>query len=265
MADLAGFNKLFTELQNEVVVLAKDKNDFTQEIINLDAKVVYLKKTVGKLQDEIDEKKAKNQTTVDELQREVLLLKSSREENEKYIQDLHTKAKLAESTLHTMQKSTEEECTRLNDVIDDKKAVIAGYVEEIELHKGNLATIKEEVRASEKVAEVLDQQVSTRTAEVSAEINALEKDVVTIQEQKRGVVSQLDNKQDDLEELERKLEFKQTEFDELTKKHQEFLEYEKRANIALEARETAILSKEKELGMEIARANRRGAILDKIK
>jgi chromosome segregation ATPase len=263
VADLQELSKLFTELQSEVGTLIKRKTDFTRENIKLEARVHYLNGRITSLEDEITTIKAKKQTAIDGLEKEISMLKKACVAAQREKQRIYTAIEVAKSTASAAQKARVAEDERLEAAISDKTHALQGIREEVEIEKGNLVVVQGDIVTANRILTALAEKVEAKKTATASKIATLDASIVAAKEKHRNVVSKLEDTQDELEEIDQKLTQKRIEAEAHDKKRQEFQEYEKRATTALEARESAILEREKELDRQVTLAGRRHGILDK--
>lgn len=261
MADQQEFNRLFTELKVEVADLLSKRMHLPEEIATLEARKKFLNESVDDITVTLTQEKQKRQDSLKELEGGIASAGAVLSATNRSLEGLYSKLRLAESDIETMQKSTDEEVLRLDDVIVSKKAAITGFLEEIVRSKAELTTIQEEIADSKEVARVLDKEVSTRAEEVAKEIEGIELDLRGHQEKEKKTVESLNeaivrNNElvKEVDEAEERLKGINEECGMLSRQREIDIK-------SLDAREASITAREEELETKIARASRPGGIL----
>lgn len=258
------FSDLYTELQKEVVVLDRKKIGLITKLTTLEAKEAFLRGSVTNLDKRSKEALKKHTEAEEKRQEELGALDDTIDDVKKYVKDLESSKKVAEAELISLQNTHDKKIVQFDKTCKAKQNEAMALDDRISAKKMELREVENRIYASSEKLETINNTVEAKklsTQEFMDDIAARESEV---NKQYQLTIGKFDDKQDELEELEKKIDGRKKVIIESEKKQQDFLDYEKRATTALESRESALLEGEKELERNTILARRRHGVLDKV-
>jgi chromosome segregation ATPase len=263
-ADLRKFSELFTELENQVVSLSKREAELQQSARTLEAREGFLNGSITELQaklqqarEQIAEAEAEKQRMLDTLQAEYDRLKVE-------VTALDSKRQRMQSTLDTMQQAADQAAGEHQTVLQAKRDEIQAADAELASRQTDIAEADKLIANKQAAISHIEAAEADKQAELDSFTAECEKQATDERIKLQAIRKDIIMAQDEYADIYDKLQGKQAEYDASDKKHAEYLEYEQRANKALEAREQSLLQKEAELDQKLLRVNRRGAVLDNL-
>lgn len=267
MADLQKFKDFLAQaeaLDKDIVELESKRTNLEGDVVTLTAKQQYLQGSVEGLKETIIDLTTTKNSAVAQSEAEVILLETRKATLQNDIGQLERSMKSAEA-------SYAAELTRSNRSEADQRKIIADLqatIQDIESQKHIIQSQVDE--SSVQLAQIAKQVADSmaRLAECVAKEQEANDLLVTQQTTAQNVISVVTEEtrqaKKALEEAVNTLDEVRIATAEAEKKHDGYKDYERRANKVLEAREQAILAREKELTVEVTQTRRRNSILGQV-
>ena len=263
MPALLKFSALFTELEDEVVALDKRRTDIIAEVSLLGAKRQVLSDKLAELEilkedsqrkyDTLQAKHAKDSADLDEQ------IGNKRAELTKATED----HRLALSEIETSIAARDKELIELTNTIKGKKDTLVDLDNQAEAKKAELQQVKQDIVANKEALVALDKQVVDKATEVASETARLGNEVAGLEQKHKAVVSKLDAKQEELEDVTQQVIDKQADISSLETKRKDFIRFEEEAKTALKVREDSLAKREHDLEVAQLTSRRRTSVLDR--
>lgn len=264
MADPSNVRDFLAELEADITELERTKQTLEQDCISLESKKQYLAGSVTRAKKLMKEREAKDN---EQMAIRTALLKSIEDdihEAQKDLDALIAKEQVVEADLAVMLRTTDEEVEKFNEQLKAKKAELEALKAEKLTLLDELTDVKSDILAHSQNISAL----GTEFTQAQLEHEQLMQQLEALADEKRHEVQQLKQQVDsvfaDYQEVCDKVVTEQRLLAEQRQKHQEFLDYETRANKALKAREVALLEQERQLEVRIVTSRRRDGVLDNL-
>ena len=257
------FNELFAELENEVVELDKKKTALDGAIMTLQARETYLKGSVADLNKQAKEAQ-KGQIEAEQTRQEELdALDDTIFQVKEHIKGLENDKKIAKAELDSLKVSCEKQLKELDEQIIAKKDQ-SELDKQIEDKHSLINNLEAQISETKEALNSLVEDIEAKTVEHDNALKELATQANEFDKEYQLAVSRLEDKTEELDNIEEKLKDAQSQLTEAERKDREFKDYEKKAIAALETRESALLQGEKQLDIQIVTSRRRHGVLDKV-
>lgn len=250
------------EFKSEVALLEKTKTGLIQDNIGLESKKTFLTGAVRDLEIAKNLAKKKYDKTINALVEDLEAVETAIDERKIDLKLALDKIDNAKSELKIQE--------------DKNSAKIIESARQLQLKKGEITATEslkkkalEELVATTKQVKVeqaklgdVAGKLKTTKDEAESEITQISQRVVEAHNQLKKIKDKIDKKALQYTDLEEATALMQIKLTDMTKQHNDFLEYEKRAKKALEARESALLQGERNLA--VAKRRNPSSVLDKV-
>lgn len=258
---MANLQKALDEARVEVEDLDKRRAGLTQDITSLTSKRRFLTATVGDLKRSNAEAQKEHSTALKRYEDELSIVRNDIAEARKELKMLTGRIEVAQSEMETLRKNIEEEITKLDKQLQDKKNEIAEAEKLKQLRLEEVEEVAERIREERGKLTDFTEQVRKADTETASKIAAIQATIKPAEAVITAINRKIDKKAEQHKDLETQIAIKLSELAETSKKHEDYLKYEKRADMALKARESALLEGESRLAID----KRRRGVLDNLR
>lgn len=259
---MAELQAALEQFKSEVATLKKQKTHLTQDITVLSSKKTFLEGAIKKLEVAKNLAKKKYDAKINDLIEDLEAIELAIDERKIDLKLLLDKIEIAKSDLQGLQNRATAETTELAKQLRLKKGEIT------EAEKAYNKILKQSDDVSEKIAAELVKLDSIRSKvkqtqeDADSEISLIGQNIIIAKDKLNKFNDKIDDKAKQYDDLTDAITEQMAKNKELLKQHDEFLEYEKRAKKALQARESALLEGERNLAD--AKRRNRSSVLDNV-
>lgn len=250
------------QAQVEIVELERQKTNLTRDIIGLQSKQAFLKRTTNELVEAKEVVQKEYDTRAQELNDALETVKADTAKAKVDFVAVLSQIEVAKSDLQAVEDAIFAKAAELDKQLQAKKAEIADAQKLKVSTLEELQTINSQITAEKAKLSDLTGLVKQAETDTEAEIAAIKRKIDASTAELAKLNEQIDAKAEQYEDLTQLVTQEQTKVDEFSKTKNDFLEYEKRADKALKAREMALLEGEDKIAQAIRRS---GGVLDNLR
>lgn len=259
---MAELQAALDEFKSEVEGLEKKRTGLCQDIIGLESKKSFLKVAVSKFEVAKNLAKKKYDAKINALIEDLEAIELAIDERKIDLKLLLDKIEIAKSDLQELQNKATAETTELDKQLRLKK----GEITEAEKAKIKLSDIisklDKQITDKRKKVEDITSVVNQAQVDADSEIAIIGQNIVIARGELKELNDKIDDKAKQFDDVANAVTNEKTILEAITKQQSDFIEYEKRAKKALEARESALLEGERNLAD--AKRRNRSSVLDNV-
>lgn len=252
----------FDEFKSEVAGLEKQKTGLIQDLVVLTSRKGFLEKSIKELGIAKNLAKSKYDDKINALIEDLEAVEIALDERKIDLKLALDKIDDAKTELKTLEDRIADETTKLDKQLKAKKNEITEAEKLKTMAIAESGAISKQTIAERGKLDKITARVKEAQAEADSEIAEIGKSVVTVQAKLKELNDKIDDKAKQYEDLTDDITAERAKLSAITKKHNDFLEYEKRAKKALEARESSLLQGERNLAE--AKRRSRTSVLDNV-
>lgn len=257
MSVLVELKALVEALEAEVADLDKRRAEVSASFVKLNARKTFLEESIAKLEEEYAGGKATidaniaNHVAATELKKAEVT--HSLEQLQKTIADTQLKIQLLEADYEAKASRYTRKLEELRREAETKDAELIATTTDVADSKNELEMLQTTSNTLKADIADLELQLENKKKVIASDSIQLEADIAALTDKRKAVVASLDDKYEELDALNDKLNAAKQIIVEASTREAKSKEYEKRAIKALQAREEAILNKESELAVTTRR------------
>jgi chromosome segregation ATPase len=260
---LQNLSDALNELETEVKGLEQRKSSLTQDITTLEARKLFSERASTEAETKRTAVEDMVNTAINDLQTELTDIRATVASEQREITSLITKRQHLLTDYETKKQTLDKDIERLQRAIQSKQVERAALLDDLQAEKNNLETIRTDVATALLKLHGLEAELEQKRGDTAQTLDAISQDKEKLELQITDVGVKLAETQAEYDTIADKLVVAQSKLKTTEQKHSDYVDYEARAQKALEAKEVSLVEREQALENAEVRARRRG-ILDNI-